>query len=211
MVFSKSLLFYSLARRLANSEWRIANGEQDPVCYLLFAKQIRSRDAPASESCNKLRSPHPTLPRKRGRVGWGRGRRRADRRIHPVTAPHIRALPLECARARQRAANDPLARTACCGRARLSAHRRGSRRSGERCDSAQAALDATGRAGRYPRRRSRLSQAPGSPVVMPAGTMPGPPGSGVCRSARRNRSRSAFRSTLAKGVPHDSMSGIGGM
>jgi hypothetical protein len=33
--------------------------------------------------------------------------------------------------------------------------------------------------GRYPRRSSRLSQAPGAPVVMPAGTMPGPPGSGL--------------------------------
>jgi hypothetical protein len=45
----------------------------------------------------------------------------------------------------------------------------------------------------YPRRQSRLSGAPRAPVVMPAGTMPGPPGSGVTSPARRNRTRSAIR------------------
>ncbi len=43
--------------------------------------------------------------------------------------------------------------------------------------------------GRYPRHRSRLSKAPCAPVVMPAGTLPRPPGSGVTSSARRNRTR----------------------
>jgi len=43
--------------------------------------------------------------------------------------------------------------------------------------------------GRYPHRHSRLSGAPRAPVVMPAGTMPGPPGSGVTSPARRNRTR----------------------
>jgi hypothetical protein len=47
--------------------------------------------------------------------------------------------------------------------------------------------------GRYPRHRSRLSQAPGAPVVMPEGTMPRPPGSGVTSPARRNRARSMIR------------------
>ena len=46
---------------------------------------------------------------------------------------------------------------------------------------------------RYPRRQSRLSQAPGAPVVMPAGTMPKPPGSGVTSPARRNRTCSINR------------------
>jgi len=32
---------------------------------------------------------------------------------------------------------------------------------------------------RYPHRQSRLSQAPGAPVVMPEGTLPKPPGSGL--------------------------------
>ena len=47
--------------------------------------------------------------------------------------------------------------------------------------------------GRYPRRQSRLSQAPGAPVVLPAGTIPEPPGSGVTSPARRNRTRSIQR------------------
>jgi hypothetical protein len=47
--------------------------------------------------------------------------------------------------------------------------------------------------GRYPRLQSRLSGAPRSPVVMPAGTMPGPPGSGVTSPARGNRTCSINR------------------
>jgi hypothetical protein len=66
------------------------------------------------------------------------------------------------------------------GRARLPALHRGSDRSALTLGSAQAALHATNRGcGRYPHRRSRLSEAPRTPVVMPAGTMPGPPGSGL--------------------------------
>jgi hypothetical protein len=41
--------------------------------------------------------------------------------------------------------------------------------------------------GRYLHRHSRLSQAPGAPVIMPGGTLPGPPGSGVTSPARGNR------------------------
>ncbi len=43
---------------------------------------------------------------------------------------------------------------------------------------------------RYLRLESRLSQAPGTPVVMPEGSIPKPPGSGVTSPARRNRTRS---------------------
>jgi hypothetical protein len=59
---------------------------------------------------------------------------------------------------------------------------------------------------RYPHHRSRLSEAPRTPVVMPEGigvcicancvhlfALPGPPGSGVTSPARRNRTRSAIR------------------
>ncbi len=46
---------------------------------------------------------------------------------------------------------------------------------------------------RYPHHRSRLSEAPRAPVLMPEGTMPEPPGSGVTSPARRNRPRSAIR------------------
>ena len=42
---------------------------------------------------------------------------------------------------------------------------------------------------RYLRLESRLSEAPRAPVVMPEGTMPGLPGSGVTIPARRNRTR----------------------
>ena len=42
---------------------------------------------------------------------------------------------------------------------------------------------------RYPRRQSRLSGAPRAPGVIPAGTMPKPPESGVTSPARRNRTR----------------------
>ena len=57
--------------------------------------------------------------------------------------------------------------------------RRGSCRSANAFDSAQAALHAMQNRRRYLRHAARLSQAPGSPVVMPAGTMPGPPGNGL--------------------------------
>ena len=43
---------------------------------------------------------------------------------------------------------------------------------------------------RYLRLELRLSEAPRTPVIMPEGTMPGPPGSGVTSPARRNRTRS---------------------
>ena len=42
--------------------------------------------------------------------------------------------------------------------------------------------------GRYPHHRPRLSEAPRSPVVLPAGTMPGPPGSGLRNRPREPRS-----------------------
>jgi len=60
--------------------------------------------------------------------------------------------------------------------------------------------------GRYPHRHSRLSKAPCTPVLMPAGTLPRPPGSEVTSFARRNRTRSAS-GIVSRSVPHDSMSG----
>jgi hypothetical protein len=43
---------------------------------------------------------------------------------------------------------------------------------------------------RYLRLESRLSEAPRAPVIVPGGTMPKPPGSGVTSPARGNRTRS---------------------
>jgi hypothetical protein len=45
------------------------------------------------------------------------------------------------------------------------------------------------------------SDAPRTPVVMPANMMPGPPGSRSYPPARRHRTRSTSRNTFAKGVP----------
>ncbi len=59
----------------------------------------------------------------------------------------------------------------------------------ERSDSAQAVLHAMKCEGVTFAFGSRLSGAPRAPVVVPAGTMPGPPGSGVTSPARRNRTR----------------------
>jgi hypothetical protein len=64
-------------------------------------------------------------------------------------------------------------------------------RASERSSSAQAVLHAIDKQrGRYPRRQSRLSGAPRAPVVVPAGTKPGPPENGVTSPVRRNRTRS---------------------
>jgi hypothetical protein len=67
-------------------------------------------------------------------------------------------------------------------------------RASERSSSAQAVLHAIDKQrGRYPRRQSRLSGAPRAPVVVPAGTKPGPPENGVTSPVRRNRTRSVVR------------------
>ena len=67
-------------------------------------------------------------------------------------------------------------------------------RASERSSSAQAVLHAINKQRRrYLRRQSHLSQAPGAPAVIPEGSIPGPPGSGVTSPARRNRTRSINR------------------
>ena len=90
------------------------------------------------------------------------------------------------------------------GRARLSALHRGFRRAALGCTRfgpGRASREREERA--LPDHRSRLSQAPGTPTIMSRGSIPGPPGDGVCRPARRNRTRSALKSTLAKGIPQE--------
>jgi len=144
-----------------------------------------------------------------------KGRRGAERRKCIGAAPHIQTSPLECAPQTSVRSLRHLSAYAAAGLAepaRLPALRGGSCRSDRTLRSQPGPCFTRPRGRRrYPRRRPRLNGAPRAPVLMPAGTMPGPPGCGVCRSARRNRSRSALRSTLAKGVPHDSMSGIGAL
>ena len=104
-----------------------------------------------------------------------RRKARRQRPRHTLGCCHPRML-----RARRAPRMIRLHEPSACGRARLSALRRGSRR---RANHAQLG---PGRASRDESAEalpspfvSRLSQAPGSPVVMPAGTMPGPPGNGL--------------------------------
>jgi hypothetical protein len=67
-------------------------------------------------------------------------------------------------------------------------------RASERSDSAQTVLHAIDKQRRrYPRCQPRLSGAPRAPVVVPAGTKPGPPENGVTSPVRRNRTRSVVR------------------
>jgi hypothetical protein len=109
-------------------------------------------------------------------------RREAERRKarrqqprHTLGCCHPRML-----RARRAPRTIRLHEPSACGRARLSALRRGSRRRANhaRLGPGRASRDESAEALPSPF-ASRLSQAPGSPVVMPAGTMPGPPGNGL--------------------------------
>jgi len=84
----------------------------------------RTRDAPAPELCLILSSRH------------NEGRRSADRRIQPLSAPRNQMLPPECVPGAEAGSSEP---------ARLSALHRGLAPATERRDSAQAALHAIGR------------------------------------------------------------------
>jgi hypothetical protein len=127
------------------------------------------------------------------RLQKNEGRRSADRRNCPLAAPRRRALPLASASGAARATDDPLARTVRCGRARLSALRRGSRQAlTPDAASGQASWDA-GQAGVT---RPRLSQSSGStPRAGPstgrhdAQSRPG----AACETARGHRPRPAIR------------------
>jgi hypothetical protein len=91
-----------------------------------------------------------------------------------------------------------VAGTSWSGRARLSAPHRGTRR-GFIPGSARAALPGTTGCKREDPLRHQCSEHLAVRHA-PDGTMPKPPASAVYRCAHENRSRSASRSTLAKGV-----------
>jgi hypothetical protein len=86
--------------------------------------------------------------------------------------------------------------------ARLSALHRGSCRNAGRLGSIQAALHATKCEGVTSACSARLSEAPRAAAVVPPGSMPGPPGSGVTSPTRRNRTRSVSRPSPVD-VPHE--------
>jgi hypothetical protein len=112
--------------------------------------EITSRDAIASESCDKLRSPYPPLPRKRGRVGWGEGGGAPTGASNHCPRHTFRRCRLNVRGRGSAPQTIRFTRTARFGRARLSAHRRGSCLATECFDSAQAALRANGRARALP-------------------------------------------------------------
>ena len=118
-----------------------------------------------------------------------KGRRSAERRMHPVSAPflllgggveaiHRRQACAVCAPyllGDRSPSGAPLRRLPRRANARTQPRPRFTRNTMRR---------------RYLRLESRLSEAPRAPVVMPEGSIPKPPGSGVTSPARRNRTRS---------------------
>ena len=107
-----------------------------------------------------------------------KGRRSAGRR--GTAAPRLPMLPPANASGAARATNDPLARTVRLrARSPLGAPLRLLSPASERRTSAQAALHAMLYAGVTGALAARLSEAPRAPAIVPAGSMPGPPGSGL--------------------------------
>jgi hypothetical protein len=124
-------------------------------------KQSRSRDAPASEFCR----PKPRslcLQKNNGR------RSAAKAQLSRGASPRIGCCHPNALRARPRAQRSALAFRRSTAVLTAAPKRR---------NSVQAALHAMQCAGVTCALASRLSEAPRAPVVMPAGSMPGPPGS----------------------------------
>jgi hypothetical protein len=120
----------------------------------------RSRDAWASEFANHLHELAST------KEGGG-----APKGAYPTSHAVLSDVAIRDTSA-ARATDDPLTRIIRFGRARLPALHRGFRRRANAFDSIKAALHAMKYEGITLAFGSRLSQAPGSPVIMPAGTMP---------------------------------------
>jgi hypothetical protein len=110
-----------------------------------------------------------------------KGRRSAERRNQPLAARHQQALPLIDAWARQR----PHPTSPACGggkgggRSPSGASPRRSRTRPNVSTQPRPRFTPTSGCGRYPHHAWRLSEAPRAPILMPAGSMPGPPGSGA--------------------------------
>jgi hypothetical protein len=144
--------------------------------------EIRSRGAFASELCRTTKPTTKPVFLNSVSLLIKRGEWSADRRIQPMAASG------GCGGAPPFSASE-----IGSGRPPVGAPRRRlPRRPNAGTQPRPRFTRARGR-GCYPRRHTRLSGAPRAPVVMPAGTMPGPPGSGVTSPARRNRTRSINR------------------
>ena len=160
----------------------------------VLAMRLRTRVLPTPRKAKPKSIRQKTPPLKEGR-------RSADRRVQD---PHRKAmrrasfllLP-HCGRTEAQDFIEPW--TSWSGRARLSAPHRGIR-GFLGLGSAQAALPGTTGCKREDPLRHQCSEHLAVRHA-PDGTMPKPPASAVYRYAHENRSRSALRSTLAKGVP----------
>jgi hypothetical protein len=164
---------------------------------------FRCRDAPSHPS---FATPRKAKPRKHSQEASSLKRREAERReAHQTgaasTSDAARALspvfPLR--EDRGPGLYRALDLKKWSGRARLSAPHRGIR-GFLGLGSAQAALPGTTGCKREDPLRHQCSEHLAVRHA-PDGTMPKPPASAVYRYAHENRSRSALRSTLAKGVP----------
>ena len=143
-----------------------------------LATTKHSRGAPAPEFCS--RTPRLLASRKKEGGGAPKGASsHCPRRA--IRCRHLNALRARCPhptlpRTRGRAGRGLASRRSAAALAKAT----------ERFGSAQAALHAKERAPALPRRRSRLSGAPRTPVVVPEGR-------GRCPSARGLRIASKFR------------------
>ena len=120
-----------------------------------------------------------------------RGRRSAERRIQPLSAPRHQMSPSESASGAAPPPNSPPHAGEGGEGARLTALRGGTCQSDRTLRLSPGPRFARRRGRRrYRRRRSRLSGAPRTPVVVPEGTMPEPPG--VCGSQANSDNLSLY-------------------
>jgi hypothetical protein len=121
-----------------------------------------------------------------------RGRRSAERRIQPLSAPRHQMLPPECASGAVPPPNSPAHAGEGGEGARLTALRGGACQSDRTLRLSRAALHAKERAPALPAPSIALKRSTPHPGRRPQGTMP-EPGNGVTSPARRNRTRSINR------------------
>jgi hypothetical protein len=167
----------------------IAGSSPAMTSLFVLAMRLRTRVllTPRKAKPKSIPKKAPPLKKKGGGAPIGAGRSRIEKRCgaRPFSFP-------PCGRTEA-------AGTSWSGRARLSAPHRGIR-GFLGLGSAQAALPGTTGCKREDPLRHQCSEHLAVRHA-PDGTMPKPPASAVYRCSRENRSRSASRSTLAKGVP----------
>jgi hypothetical protein len=166
--------------------FKMSNSGTRPI---VLAARLRPRFFALTKDKGGLCEATHRSPSKR-RASGNKGRRSAERRM----PSSVRTVPPGGEGVWKRSIADKLAQSAqlICLRDRSPSGaplRRLPRRANARTQPRPRFTRNTMRR-RYLRLESRLSEAPRAPVVVPEGTMPGPPGNGVTSPARRNRTRS---------------------